>query len=47
MYLVGGSWIVFWGLVNLFDLELLDSALATGIIFLLIGLILERPWVTR
>lgn len=45
MVLVGLSWLIFWLLVDVFDVEALKAALATGIVFLIMGLILgERPW---
>lgn len=45
MVIVGVSWLVFWLLVDVFSVESLKAALATGLIFVLAGLVLgERPW---
>lgn len=48
MVLVGLSWLVFWLLVDVFSIEALKAALATAIIFIVLGLIWgERPWIRR
>lgn len=45
MIVVGVSWILYWALVDAFNLEALQAALMTGIVFILLGLVLgERPW---
>lgn len=42
---VGVAFIVFWGLVEVFAITVTKSALVTGIVFILLGLVLgERPW---
>lgn len=45
MVTIGISWVLYWALVDVFNIESLKAALATGIIFVLVGLLLgERPW---
>lgn len=45
MIVVGVSWILYWALVDAFNLDSLKAALITGIVFILLGLVLgERPW---
>lgn len=39
MLVVGLSWIVFWLLTSVFSVEVLKAALATGIIFVVLGLL--------
>lgn len=41
MFLIGVSWLVFWLLVDTFDVESLKAALATGLIFLVLGIFLD------
>lgn len=50
MLIVGVSWVLFWLLVKIFEVSLLDSALVTGVAFILLGLVLGEvgtykwPW---
>lgn len=49
MLVCGISFILFWGLVQAFKVELLTAALVTGIIMILLGLLLGEanagwPW---
>jgi hypothetical protein len=39
--LIGASWLVFWLLVKVFSVELMNAVLATAIIFILVGLLLD------
>jgi len=41
MVLVGLSWLTFWMLIDVFDVELVKSALVTAIIFIILGLLLD------
>lgn len=36
--LVGVSWLLFWLLVDMFNIESLKAALVTAIVFILVGL---------
>lgn len=48
MVLVGLSWLVYWLLVSVFDVEAIKAVLSVAIIFIVLGLILgERPWEKR
>ena len=47
MYLIGLSWIVTWLLIDVFNVETLKAFLVTGLIFLVLGLIIDKPWVAR
>lgn len=38
--LVGASWLFYWALVDVFDIESLKASLVTGVVFVLVGLIL-------
>lgn len=41
MVLVGLSWLLFWLLVDVFNIESLKAALVTAIVFILIGLLYD------
>lgn len=43
MYLLaaGLSWLVYWLLVKVFEVEQFDAALGTALIFILLGILLE------
>lgn len=41
MIFIGLSWLMFWLLVDVFDVELIKSALVTAIVFLILGLVFE------
>lgn len=41
MLLVGLSWLTFWLLIDVFSVELTKAALATAIIYLVLGLLLD------
>lgn len=45
--LVGLSWLLYWGLVDVFKVDPLKSALVTAVVFVAIGLLVERPWVRK
>lgn len=40
MIAIGLSWVLFWGLVDVFNVEILNAALATGIVFVALGLLM-------
>lgn len=40
MLIVGLSWLVFWLLIDVFNVETLKAALATGLVFVVLGLLL-------
>ncbi len=42
MVLVGISWLFYWLLVDTFDVESLKAALITGIVFVVVGLVLDN-----
>lgn len=45
MIIVGSSWLLFWLLTQVFSVELLKAALATAVVFILLGLVMgERPF---
>ena len=45
MVIVGISWLAYWGLIEVFDVEALKAALITGVVFTALGLLLgERPF---
>lgn len=41
MTLIGLSWIVFWMIIQVFAVELIKAALIVGIIFLVLGLLID------
>lgn len=41
MIFIGLSWLTFWLLVDVFNVEFVKSALITGIIYLVLGLLYE------
>lgn len=41
----GLAFLTFWLLQSVFSLDTLKASLVTAIIFLIAGIILERPWV--
>lgn len=41
MLIIGLSWLVFWLLNDVFTVELIKAALVTGLIFLVLGLLVE------
>ena len=44
MILVGVSWVLYWLLVKVFNVDTLIAALVVGVAFILFGLVLgERP----
>jgi len=49
MVLIGISWLVFWLLVEVFTVTLMHAALATALIFIVLGLLVEGvpPWERR
>lgn len=48
MLIVGLSWLVFWLLADVFTVELLKAALATGLIFVILGLLVgELPVIKK
>lgn len=40
--LIGASWLLYWTLVKVFHVDSLDAVLATGIVFIVVGLIFEN-----
>lgn len=48
MLIVGISWLVFWLLADVFTVEVLKAALATGLIFVILGLLVgELPVIKK
>lgn len=48
MLVVGLSWLVYWLLASVFSVDALKAALATGIIFIVLGLLVgENPVVKK
>lgn len=41
LFTVGLSWMVYWLLVNIFNVVEIKAALTTGLLFLVFGLLLE------
>lgn len=41
MLIVGLSWLVYWLMVDVFDVESLKAALVTGLIFIILGVVQE------
>lgn len=41
MLVVGLSWIVFWLLQDVFNVEEIKSALVTALVFIILGLVME------
>lgn len=45
MVIVGLSWLVYWVLADVFKVEALPAALATALLFIIIGFLVgERPF---
>lgn len=40
MVVIGLSWLVFWLLIDVFNVETLKAALATGLMFVILGLLI-------
>lgn len=48
MLLIGLSWLIFWSFIEVFGIALLKSALAVGLIYLVLGLWRDEiPKITR
>jgi hypothetical protein len=48
MVLIGLSWLVYWLLVDVFTVESLHAALATALIFIIVGILTgERPFINH
>jgi hypothetical protein len=47
MIVAGVSWVLFWTLVRVFQVELAVAALVTGLVFILLGLLLGERIPTR
>lgn len=48
MVVIGISWILYWALIDVLAVAPLKSAIITGVVFVLLGLVLgERPWVRK
>lgn len=41
MVVVGCSWVLYWLLVDTFNLDSLKAALVTGVVFIIAGLLVE------
>lgn len=41
MLIVGISWLVYWLMIDVFSVETIKAALVTGIVFVLLGLLVE------
>lgn len=41
MLVIGISWLLFWGLVQIFAVELIKAALVVGVVFIILGLLTE------
>jgi hypothetical protein len=42
MVLIGISWLFFWALINWFSIALVQSALITGLVFVVVALLFEN-----
>lgn len=41
MLIVGLSWLVYWLMVDVFSVEAIKAALVTGLVFIILGLLVE------
>lgn len=41
MLIVGLSWLVYWLMVDVFSVETIKAALVTGLVFIILGLLVE------
>lgn len=46
--LIGASWLFYWALVDVFNINNLKAALVTGVVFIIVGLLYDHtPWIRK
>lgn len=46
--LIGVSWLFYWALIDIFNINDLKAALVTAVVFIIVGLLYDyRPWVRK